>query len=205
MPPKPRKRASEVADYESDGGFVADDNDNDDKPKAKRAKTTKSSASATNTGGSRKDARAVHDKEVVGGGAVDANGDEYFELSHLRRVTISSFKGKRMVSIREYYEKDGEALPGKKGISMPLEQYSTLVTLLPHIETVLREKGEKVPRPDYEGQGRDAGGDDADGGGGGSEVEEEEVEQKGSRGGDGNGVEKNNFEATSEEEEEEDG
>ena len=80
MPPKPRKRASEVADYESDGGFVADDNDNDDKPKAKRAKTTKSSASATNTGGSRKDARAVHDKEVVGGGAVDANGDEYFEV-----------------------------------------------------------------------------------------------------------------------------
>lgn len=27
---------------------------------------------------------------------------------------ISEFKGQQMVSIREYYEKDGQALPGKK-------------------------------------------------------------------------------------------
>ena len=27
---------------------------------------------------------------------------------------ISEFKGKYMVNIREYYEKDGEVLPGKK-------------------------------------------------------------------------------------------
>ena len=27
---------------------------------------------------------------------------------------ISEFKGKNMINIREYYEKDGEALPGKK-------------------------------------------------------------------------------------------
>lgn len=29
-------------------------------------------------------------------------------------MNISAFNGKRMVNIREYYEKDGEALPGKK-------------------------------------------------------------------------------------------
>ena len=27
---------------------------------------------------------------------------------------ITEFKGNNMISIREYYEKDGEALPGKK-------------------------------------------------------------------------------------------
>lgn len=32
----------------------------------------------------------------------------------MRRVGISEFKGKVMVDVREYYEKDGEALPGKK-------------------------------------------------------------------------------------------
>lgn len=32
----------------------------------------------------------------------------------MRRVAISEFKGKRMVNIREFYEKDGKDLPGKK-------------------------------------------------------------------------------------------
>ena len=47
-------------------------------------------------------------------GNVDANGDRYWEISKLRRVTISSFRGKTLVNIREYYEKDGQELPGKK-------------------------------------------------------------------------------------------
>lgn len=34
----------------------------------------------------------------------------------MRRVTISSFRGKTLVNIREYYEKDGQELPGKKVI-----------------------------------------------------------------------------------------
>lgn len=33
---------------------------------------------------------------------------------------------------------------------MPIAQFSTLISLLPHIETVLREKGEALPRPAYE-------------------------------------------------------
>lgn len=44
----------------------------------------------------------------------DDNGETYFELSGKRRVTVSSFKGKMMVSVREFYEKDGQTLPGKK-------------------------------------------------------------------------------------------
>lgn len=45
---------------------------------------------------------------------IDPNGDRYWEISKMRRVTISTFRGKTMVSIREYYEKDGKELPGKK-------------------------------------------------------------------------------------------
>lgn len=45
---------------------------------------------------------------------VDSNGDRYWEISKMRRVTVSTFRGKTMVNIREYYEKDGQELPGKK-------------------------------------------------------------------------------------------
>lgn len=45
---------------------------------------------------------------------IDSNGDRYWEISKMRRLTISSFRGKTQVNVREYYEKDGQELPGKK-------------------------------------------------------------------------------------------
>ena len=47
-------------------------------------------------------------------------------LSSTRRAEVSVFKGKQYVGIREYYEKDGQQLPGKKGISLPADQFATL-------------------------------------------------------------------------------
>jgi hypothetical protein len=47
----------------------------------------------------------------------DADGNKYWEIAKTRRVTISEFKGQTMVGIREYYEKDGQWLPGKKVLS----------------------------------------------------------------------------------------
>lgn len=46
--------------------------------------------------------------------SVDETGDKYWEISKTRRVTVSEFKKNVMVNIREYYEKDGKMLPGKK-------------------------------------------------------------------------------------------
>jgi hypothetical protein len=39
-----------------------------------------------------------------------------------------------MVSIREYYEKDGKSLPGRKGISLPIEQWKKLKDLIVNID-----------------------------------------------------------------------
>lgn len=72
----PRKRASEVSTYDSDNGFVADDNE-DDRPKAKRAKTLQK---ATAPARGRNGKASGKDKEVVGGGKVDANGDAFWEV-----------------------------------------------------------------------------------------------------------------------------
>ena len=51
---------------------------------------------------------------------VDDKGEPYWELSKMRRVSVSEFKGKHMVNIREYYESDDKTLPGKK-VSCPCE------------------------------------------------------------------------------------
>ncbi|KAJ4508529.1 hypothetical protein HRR78_006215 [Exophiala dermatitidis] len=75
----------------------------------------------------------------------DAEGNSYWEISKNRRVTISDFKGKKLVNIREYYQKDNEWLPGKK--------YSALIGIMPQIEELLKQQGESVPRPDYSGTG----------------------------------------------------
>lgn len=74
-----------------------------------------------------------------------------------------------------------------QGISLTMEQFNTLVTLLPQIETALAEKGEDIVRPDYSGEKAApvaADSEDEDDGGGG-----------------GSGGGKKNFEETSEEDE----
>ncbi|KAG9586966.1 PC4-domain-containing protein, partial [Aureobasidium melanogenum] len=120
MPPKSKKRASKADDYDSDGGFV------EDTSKSKRTKTAISK-----------------DKQV------DDDGNPYWELSGKRRVTLSEYKNMHLINIREYYEKDGKTLPGKKGISLSLEQFSAFLGILPEVEAALKSQGQELPRPNY--------------------------------------------------------
>ncbi|EAW18369.1 transcriptional coactivator p15/PC4 family protein [Aspergillus fischeri NRRL 181] len=139
MPSGPRKRMPSVSD----------DCNNNENFQQKKAKTEASMSSSP------------HSMHNAVNWKVDANGDKFWELSKMRRVTISSFRGKTLVNIREYYEKDGQELPGKKGISLPIDQFSVLVTLLPDIEMALKESGEFVPRPDYPQANKKPNGDDS--------------------------------------------
>ncbi|KAI3981261.1 hypothetical protein MKX01_008892 [Papaver californicum] len=68
------------------------------------------------------------------------NGDLIIcQLSSRRKVTIQEFKGKALVSIREYYEKDGKELPSSKGISLTAEQWSTFSKSVPGIEEAIKK------------------------------------------------------------------
>ncbi|XVE58089.1 hypothetical protein DITRI_Ditri04bG0142500 [Diplodiscus trichospermus] len=60
-------------------------------------------------------------------------------LSEKRRVTIQEFRGKTLVSIREYYKKDGKELPSSKGISLTEEQWSAFKKNMPNIEKAVRK------------------------------------------------------------------
>ncbi|KAK9821484.1 hypothetical protein WJX74_001233 [Apatococcus lobatus] len=75
--------------------------------------------------------------------ALDAEDESYsIELSTKRRASISVFKSKPMVNIREYYEKDGQQLPGKKGISLAAEQWQALAEGLSALQEGLDEAHE---------------------------------------------------------------
>ncbi|KAJ4346612.1 uncharacterized protein N0V89_010543 [Didymosphaeria variabile] len=113
----------------------------------------------------------------------DKNPFVALKANGTRRVTVSDFKGQTLVSIREYYkDKDsGEMKPGKKGISLPIDQYNAFLAAAPLLESVLTEKEEKVVRPNYDGEApqpaeAEEGGDEQEGGAGGEDEDEEDEE-----------------------------
>ncbi|KAG6878823.1 hypothetical protein C0992_007444 [Termitomyces sp. T32_za158] len=54
------------------------------------------------------------------------DGDKYVSLGKKKRATVRSFKGTPLIDIREFYGNEGDEKPGKKGISLTVEQWETL-------------------------------------------------------------------------------
>ncbi|KAI5860185.1 PC4-domain-containing protein [Durotheca rogersii] len=77
----------------------------------------------------------------------DDDGNPFWALGGTRRATISNFKGKVFVNLREYYSdsSSGSLKPGKKGITLTIEQYHKLLEAIPSINAELRDKGHDVP------------------------------------------------------------
>ncbi|KAJ6586953.1 transcriptional Coactivator p15-domain-containing protein [Mycena vulgaris] len=71
-----------------------------------------------------------------------AEGDKYIDLGKNKRATVRSFKGNTLVDIREFYtdKASGEAKPGKKGISLGVEQWEALKGNAATIDDLIAEK-----------------------------------------------------------------
>lgn len=67
------------------------------------------------------------------------DGKTEFELGKNRRVSVSTFKGKVLVDIREMYDKGGVMAPGKKGISLSTEQWKMLLEHADAINDAIKE------------------------------------------------------------------
>jgi len=66
-------------------------------------------------------------------------GDKYVDLGKRKRATVRTFKGSTFVDIREYYESGGAEKPGKKGISLSLEQWKCLRRSVEAIDTLFSQ------------------------------------------------------------------
>ena len=60
-------------------------------------------------------------------------------ISKKQKVTISSYKGNTYVDFREFYEKEGVTLPGKKGIALTLPQWELIKS---NLSTVVEKVAE---------------------------------------------------------------
>ncbi|KAH9717247.1 RNA polymerase II transcriptional coactivator KIWI [Citrus sinensis] len=61
------------------------------------------------------------------------------EISKNRRVSVRNWQGKVWVDIREFYVKEGKKFPGKKGISLSVDQWNTLRD---HVEEINKALGD---------------------------------------------------------------
>ena len=91
---------------------------------------------------------ATATETVAPTGSADARAVEgqICALSRARRCVVSEYRGKKMVSLREYYEKDGAWLPGKKGISLWYEQWSVLRSHVASTDAKIAEREAKGAR-----------------------------------------------------------
>ncbi|KAL8358179.1 hypothetical protein RB598_002787 [Gaeumannomyces tritici] len=154
--PRFSKKRARVEEDASDGGDAGqasapakkvkskESKQKEAKPKeAKSKEPTALGSGVDNEGNPYWEVSRVADKHPV---AVSTPTDswEFPQISAKRRVGIAKFNKMVLVNIREYYDQAGELKPGKKGISLTLDQYQALLKNAPAINAELRKMGEDV-------------------------------------------------------------
>jgi hypothetical protein len=72
-----------------------------------------------------------------------SEGDKYIDLGKKKRATVRTFKGNTLLDIREFYGADGDEKPGKKGISLSIEQWQALKHSTTTIDALFAELKKK--------------------------------------------------------------
>jgi hypothetical protein len=109
---KPEKKASNAA--------VAEEDENEDQEQASS------------------DTRNQPKQKATKSNASNGGEGKMYMLAKQRFMNVSEFKGKPYINIREYYESNGKTLPGKKGISLSIEQWENLKKHIADVDADLK-------------------------------------------------------------------
>lgn len=103
-------------------------------PKGKKQKLSADTILDSDNDDDEKGAHSPSEDETNSDGPQkNADGEIYFDLTKTRRVTLRKWKGKNLVDIREFWGDQGDLKPGKKGISLTVEQWKRLLEIVPEI------------------------------------------------------------------------
>jgi len=134
-----RKSTELVLDYHGDGSSKkqkidtdkqrtakesesSDEEEKKEKVKKKKEKKKKPKESSDSEDEEPKKKKKNSSKKEAAN-AVDGNARDGFSLGRDRKISVSEFKGRKFVNIREYYDAGGEMKPGRKGIALSREQW----------------------------------------------------------------------------------
>ncbi|CAF0848494.1 unnamed protein product [Didymodactylos carnosus] len=105
----------------------------------KKAKTSKSAAKEDPPAKRAKTEVSGTKASVAAASTTGPNGEKRYEVGRMRYISVSEFKNKPYVNIREYYDDKGVEKPGKKGISLSLEQWQKLKTFVDQVDNDLKK------------------------------------------------------------------
>ena len=63
-----------------------------------------------------------------------------FQIEGTLNLSVSQYQGMTLIDIRKYFEKDGNVLPTKRGISLTVEQWDALLSKLEDIKVYIEEE-----------------------------------------------------------------
>jgi len=110
------------------------------KPPAKKSATRK--AKTEQSAGPESSAAGKTSKASIGAVQKSSEGDKYIDLGKKKRATVRSFKDIPLLDIREFYGAGSDEKPGKKGISLTLEQWQVLKANVDTIDQLFSELSE---------------------------------------------------------------
>merc|ERR1711953_1027054 len=126
---KPKKQQAEKRKSKD-----AHSSDSDHEPKKQKTESKKMKTEKPSKKEPEKEEEEPKSKKVK---TTEGNAEDGFDLGKNRKLSVSEFKGRKLVNIREYYEDAGGAMkPGRKGICLTAEQWDKLLEVQDEVNAV---------------------------------------------------------------------